>query len=464
MALIEHNRTEDGKYELKITIDPERFGKAVDKVYRRENKKINIPGFRKGKAPRSVIERMYGEGFFYEDAINDLLPEEFDAAVKEADIEMVGRPEVDVEDMNKQDGAKVKFTVTLRPELTVKKYKGLEAKKSVHTVEDSDIAAELATMQEKGSRIVDVDGRAAETGDIAVIDFEGFKEGVPFEGGKGEKFNLTLGSGQFIPGFEEQVVGHGVGDAFDVNVTFPEEYGAKELAGQAVVFKVKLHELKKKELPELDDEFAKDVSEFDTLAELKADIKANLEKKNEESAAAELENGLLEQVVEALEGEVPEAMIEDKVDEMVREFDYRLRSQGLDMQTYLKYMGGDVEAFRNSYKENAEKQVKSRLALEAVARAEKFEATEQEIEDEFKKLAESYKMEVEKLRELLTVKEISADIKCNKAVDFIKGSAKVVEEKVKAGAEKAEKAVKKAAAKKTADKAEKPEEKEDAEK
>lgn len=464
MALIEHSKTEDGKYELKITIDPERFNKAVDKVYHRENKKINIPGFRKGKAPRAIIERMYGEGFFYEDAINDLLPEEFEAAVKEADIEMVGRPEVDVEDMNKQDGAKVKFLVTLRPELAVKKYKGLDVTKSVHTVEDSDIAAELASMQEKGSRIVDVDGRAAETGDIAVIDFEGFKDGVPFEGGKGEKFDLTLGSGQFIPGFEDQVVGHNIGDEFEVNVTFPEEYGATELAGQAVVFKVKLHQLKKKELPELDDEFAKDVSEFDTLAELKADIKANLEKKNEESATAQVENSLLEQVVDALEGDVPEAMIEDKVDEMIREFDYRLRSQGLDMQTYLKYMGGDVEAFRNSYKENAEKQVKSRLALEAVARAEKFEATEQEIEDEFKKLADNYKMEVEKLKELLTVKEISADIKCNKAVDFIKNSAKVVEEKVKAGAEKAEKAVKKTAAKKSAAKTEKSEEKEDAEK
>ncbi len=439
MALIEHSKTEDGKYELKVTIDPERFNKAVEKVYRREIKKISIPGFRKGKAPRAVIERMYGEGFFQEDALNDLLPDEFSEAVKQADIEMVGRPEVDVEEISKQDGAKVKFVVTLRPELAVKKYKGLEVTKSVHTVEEADVDAELNTRREKGSRIVDVDGRPAENGDIAVIDFEGFKDGVAFKGGKGEKFNLTLGSGQFIPGFEEQVVGHTIGEEFDINVTFPEDYNAEELAGKAVVFKIKLHELKKKELPALDDEFAKDVSEFDTLDELKADIRANLEKKNEESATAAAENNLLEQVVDSLEGDVPEVMVEEKIDEMLREFDYRLRSQGLDTKSYLKYMGGDASALRKSYRESAEKQVKSRLALEAVARAEKIEASAQEIEDEFKKLAESYKMEVDKLKELLTEKEIAADIKCNKAVDLIKETAKIVEEKVKAGAEKAAK-------------------------
>ncbi len=427
MSLIEHKKNEDGKYELKVSIDADAFNKAIDKVYRRENKKITIPGFRKGKAPRTVLERMYGEGFFYEDAINELLPEEFDAAVKEADIEMIGRPEVNVEEMSKDKGATVLFTVELRPELEVGTYKGVEATKTVEQVTDEDVDAEIKKLQEKGSSIVAVDDRAAENGDIANIDFEGFKDGVAFEGGKGEKFDLTLGSGQFIPGFEDQVVGHKIGDEFDIQVTFPEDYGAAELAGKEVTFKIKLNDLHVKKYPELDDEFAKDVSEFDTLNDLKADIRSKLEKVNADRADTQLENDLIDAVVETLEGEVPQVMIDDKIDDMVRDFDYRLRQQGLDMQTYMKYMGGNAETFRKQFEEGARKQVKTRLALEAVVRKENLQATEEEIEAEYKKLADLYKMEVEKLKEVLPLKDIAGDIKTNKAVDLIKDSAKVTE-------------------------------------
>ncbi|MEG2234303.1 MAG: trigger factor [Oscillospiraceae bacterium] len=446
MSLIAHKKTDDGKYELKITIDADAFAKAIDKVYHRENKKISIQGFRKGKAPRAIIERMYGDSFFFEDAINELLPDEFESAIKEADIEMIGRPEVDVTEMSKEKGAEVTFVVELRPELTVKKYKGIVSTKTVNTVDDEDISAELKKLQEKGSSIVSVEGRAAELGDIANIDFEGFKDDVAFEGGKGEKFDLTLGSGQFIPGFEDKVVGHNIGDEFDVNLTFPEEYGAEDLAGKAVVFKVKLNDLHVKKYPELDDEFAKDVSEFDSLDELKADIKTKLEKLNADSATSQLENNLLDEVVSSVEGTVPAVMIEEKIEEMIRDFDYRLQQQGMDMKTYMKYMGGNIETFREQFRENAEKQIKSRLALEAVARAEKIEATEADIEAEYKKFAEIYKMEVEKLKQVLPLKELVGDIKVNKAIDVIKDSAKVKEEFMKK-VDEAKETAKKAASK-----------------
>ncbi len=430
MSLLEHKKLDDGKYELSVAIDAADFMKAVEKVYHRENKKISIQGFRKGKAPRAIIEKMYGEGFFYEDALNDLLPEEFEKAVDEAKIEIVGRPEVDVDEVGKDKDAKVKFTVTLRPELTVKKYKGIAATKKVNTVEDDDVASEIDALREKGSRMVTVDDRAAQDGDITVIDFEGFKDGVAFEGGKGERFELTLGSGQFIPGFEEQIVGHKIGEDFDINVKFPEEYGAEELAGKDVVFKIKLHEIRFKELPAVDDEFAKDVSEFDTLEELKKSIIDRLTKANEDKADHEVEDELVEAMSESVEGDIPEVMIEERMDEMVHDFEYRIQAQGMNMKTYLQYMGMDMENFRKSFRESAEKFVKTRLALEAVVRSEKIEVVKEEIEKEYARLAEAYKMEVEKIKSFVPEKEMIKDLSVNKAIDLVKESAKIKVENV----------------------------------
>ncbi|MEA5051361.1 MAG: trigger factor [Oscillospiraceae bacterium] len=452
MSLLEHKKLEDGKYEFTVGISPEDFAKAIDKVYHRENKKISIPGFRKGKAPRAVIERMYGDNFFFDEAIDSLLPEECKNAIEQAGIETIGRPEGEVTEASKENGAKVKFTVTLRPELKIGKYKGIAATKKVNTVEDDEVEHEVGDLREKGARMITVEDRAAQTGDIAVIDFEGFKKGVAFPGGKGENYELTLGSGQFIPGFEEQVVGHKAGEEFDINVKFPADYGAEELAGQDVVFKIKLHEIRFKELPALDDELAKDVSEFDTLDELKKSIRERLEKANEDRADEELENELVDQVAGTLEGDVPAVMVDDRIEEMVRDFDYRLRSQGMTVENYLKYTGLDLDGFRNSFREPAEKFVKSRLALEAVVRDAKLDVSAEEIDAEFKRMAEEYKMELDKLKELVTEADLKKDLAVKKAIDCIKQNAKVKTEKTtreqrtKEAAKKAEAAEKEKAA------------------
>ncbi len=442
MALIEHKKTDDGKYELIISIDPEAFKKAVEKVYRKEVKQLNIPGFRKGKAPRAIIEKKYGAEFFFEDALNEILPDEYDKALEETKIEVIDRPEVDVLEMSADNGAKISMKCVLKPELEVKNYKGIAAVKKVNTVEDADIDRELDAMREKQSRMVSVEDRAAGIGDTANIDFEGFVDDKAFKGGKGENYDLVLGSGQFIPGFEEQIVGHNSGEEFDVMVSFPEDYNAKELAGKPATFKVKLNAVRRKELPELDDEFAKDVSEFDTLDELKKSIKEKLEKSNEEHAASELENTLLDKITDELEGDIPKVMVDDRIADMLRDFDYRLQQQGMDVRTYLKYVGQDIEAFRESFREQAEKQVRSKLALEAIARKEKLEVTAEELEKEYQKYADLYKMEVEKIKQAISEKDLRSDLKLNKAIDVIRDSAKVTVEKIKAGAEKLEEAAK----------------------
>ena len=442
MALTEHGKNNDGKYELTVKISADDFKKAIDKIYNREKKRINIPGFRKGKAPRAVIEKMFGEGCFYEDALNELLPDEFEKAVDEADIQIIDHPEVDVKEMAREDGVTVQFTCTLRPELEVKQYDGLEAEKAVYSVTDENVQNELKLMQEKQSRIVPVEGRAAEDGDIANIDFEGFIDGKAFDGGKDEKYDLTLGSHQFINGFEEQIVGHNVGDEFDVNVTFPEDYGSKEFAGKNATFKVKLNDLKKKELPELDDEFAKDVSEYDTLDELKASIVKRLEDQNAERSKKELENSLLDKLADNLEGEVPEVMVHDEIHSMLHEFEHRLQYQGLSLENYLKFTNANIEAMEDSMRPEALKNIKTRLALEAVARKEKLEVTTEDIENEFKKYAEEYQMDVDKLRNVIAEKELKENLKIERAIDFIRDHAKVVE---KSAEEIAEEVAKKAA-------------------
>lgn len=431
MKLVKNEKLENNRQELQFSIDADAFNAAVDEAFKRESVNYNIPGFRKGKAPRHMIEKMYGADVFHYPAINDLFPDAYEAAVKESGIEPVDRPEVDVVSASTEDGVVLKAVVTVKPEVKVGKYTGLKATKKANTVDEAQVDAEVDRMRERNGRIITREG-AAENGDTADIDFEGFLDGVPFEGGKGENFPLILGSGQFIPGFEEQVAGHSAGDEFDVNVTFPEDYQAKELAGKAVVFKVKLHEVKTKELPALDDEFAKDVSEYDTLDELKASIRKEMEDRQEKANELDVENELVDQVVASLEGDIPACMIETRIDEMVRDFEYRLQQQGLRLQDYLKYMGGEAEKFRDSFKEQAEKQVKMRLALEKIAELEKIEASDEDFENELKRIAEAYSMEVEKVRSIVPVDEVKKDLAVNKAIDFIKNSAKVAVEKAKA--------------------------------
>ena len=450
-------KLEKSRVALTIETSAEEFEAAVNKAYLKMRGKINVPGFRVGKAPRKIIEKMYGAEVFYEEAVNIILPDAYEAAVKEQELNVVGYPEVELESCTK-DGVVFKCTVAVYPEVTLGQYKGLEAVQLPTEADDEDVANELTNMLDRNSRLVTVEDRAAEMGDTAEIDFEGFVDGVAFDGGKGENYPLELGSGSFIPGFEEQVAGHKTEEAFDVNVTFPEEYQAENLAGKDAVFKVKIHEIKTKEVPALDDEFAKDVSEFDTLDELKADLKKQLSEKKAEDARRDLENQLLEQAIDGMEAEIPEVMFTKRADEMINDYAYRLQAQGIDLQTYLQYMGQDMDAFRATFKDGAEKQVKASLVLEAIVAAEKLEATEDEINAEIDKLAQQYGMEAEQIKKAVPADQIAADVTTKKALDLIVDSAKLVAKKAekkaakKSTAKKADdkKAEKKPAAKKTA--------------
>lgn len=429
MNLVKSEKLEKSMHELQFSVDAETFKAAIEKAYKREGKKYNVPGFRKGHAPRAVIEKMYGADIFHYDAINDLFPEAYEAAVVESGIQPVGRPEADVVSESLEDGVVLKVTVAVKPEIKVGNYTGLKATKKVNTVDDADVEAELVRMQNRNGRIITREGKA-ENGDTVDMDFEGFVDGVAFEGGKAEHYSLVLGSGSFIPGFEDQLIGHEAGEEFDVNVTFPEEYQAKELAGKPAVFKIKLHEVKTKELPALDDEFAKDVSEYDTLDELKASIRKGMEEQNEKQAALAVENDLVDQVIATIEGDIPEAMYEARMDEAVRDFEYRLAQQGLKLDMYLQYMGQTMESFRASFREQAEKQVKIRLALEAVAAAEQIVASDEELEAELQRVADNYKMELAKVKELVNADEVKKDLAVNKAIDFIRDHAEITAEKV----------------------------------
>lgn len=430
MSLTSTNQVETNKYELEIAVDKENFQDAVSKVYHKNVSKMNVPGFRRGKAPRSIVEKYYGKGVFYEDAVNMLYPEAYENAVKESGIEPVSRADVEVVKLD-DDGFVFKAKVTVKPEVEVGEYKGLKATKKVKAVTDADVDGEVERVRNRNARLITVEDRPAQKGDIAVIDYDGSIDGVPFQGGKAEKQNLELGSGQFIEGFEDQVVGHKAGDEFSVNVTFPQDYGAKELAGKAAVFQVKLHEIQKRELPAVDDEFAKDVSEFDTLAEYKDDIRHHLEERYDHEAQDDVENQLIDQVISGMKAEIPEVMYENSVDSFVTDFDYRLQSQGLNLQTYLKYTGMEMDAFRKTFREQAERQVKVRLALEKIADLEHFEATDADMEKELKKLADQYHIDVEKAKKAIREKDVKADIVVNKAVDLIRDSAQVTTEELK---------------------------------
>ena len=361
--LKEFKKKETNRYELDITVDAEKFADAVKKAYAQNGKKINVPGFRRGKAPMSIIEKYYGESVFYEDALNILYPEVVQSAIEESKLDYVDdKIDFDLVSIGKDTGVEFKIVITVKPEVEIDGYKGLKAEKVKAVVTDEEIDEEVARIADRNSRMVTVEDRAAAKDDTVVIDFDGYVDGKAFEGGKGESYSLLLGSNSFIPGFEDQIIGHNTGDEFDVNVTFPEDYHAKELAGKLAVFKVKVHEIKVKEMPTIDDEFAKDVSEFDTLADYKADLKKKALERKEKQAEADVENQLVEQLVGLVKAEIPQAMIERRAEQSVEEFAYRLQSQGMDMKTYLKYMGGSIDDFKKTFLPQAENQVKIRLA------------------------------------------------------------------------------------------------------
>lgn len=417
------NQVETNKYELEIEVSAEAFEEALQRSYLKNKAKITINGFRPGKAPRKIIEKEYGEEVFFEDAVNDVYGPAIEEAVKEAELTLVAAPDVEVTEVSKAAGVKFKATCNTKPVVDIKDYKGITVKKTVNAVTDEAVEHEIGHMLEKNSRTISVDDRAAENGDDVVIDFEGFKDGVAFDGGKAEKFTLKLGSGQFIPGFEDQVVGHNIGDEFDINVTFPEDYQAKELAGAPVVFKIKLHEIKTTELPELDDDFVKDTSDFNTVDELRADVRKHLEEDAEKQADNEVETAILDAVISKLEGEIPEVMYENKVNDMIEDLSQRLAQQGIQLDMYLKFTGMTMDSLKTTYREQAEKQVKLRLALEKVVELEAIEPTEEEIEQEFAHIGEHYNMPVETVKQYINAEDIKLDVAVGKAVDLIKESA-----------------------------------------
>ncbi len=422
MSLTKKEAIEKNRYELQFSIEKATFDAAVEKVYRKQVKTISVPGFRKGKAPRSIIEKMYGTGVFYEDAINDLIPAAYPAALAESELEVVGQPEFDIVSLD-ENGLVLSAKVYVKPDVEIKDYCGIEVESAVEPVTDEEIDKEIETIRERNSREIEVTDRAAEMGDTAVIDFEGFCDGVAFEGGKGTDYALTLGSGSFIPGFEEQIVGKNIDDEFDVNVTFPAEYHAADLAGKDATFKVKIHALTKVELPALDDDFAKDVSEFDTFDEYKADMKAKIEKRHETASENALEEKLVEALIEKLEAEIPEAMFEEETENYVRDYDMRLRSQGMDLATFLKYTNQTLDSLREQMRPQAERQVKGRLALEKIAALENLAASEEDIEAEYAQIASAYNVDVEQVKASIAADAIAADMKVKKAVEFVKEKA-----------------------------------------
>ena len=423
MSLKATNNVETNKYELEIEISAEDFEAAIEKAYLKARKNIAMPGFRKGKAPRKLIEKEYGEQVFFEDAVNLLYAPVVNGAVEESGLELVTRPEVEVTEISKENGVKLKATCITKPEVEVKDYKGIEVEKVVNPVTDEDINKQLDALREKNVTVETVDDRAAENGDDVVIDFEGFKDDVAFEGGKAEDFTLSLGSGQFIPGFEDQIVGHNAGEDFDINVTFPDEYQVKELAGAPAVFKIKLKSISKKVMPELDDDMVKDSTEFDTVDEYKADVKKKLEEANEKHADSEVEAKIFDKVIENMTAEIPQVMFDNRVNEMISELEQRLAPQGISLDLYMQYTGQTIDTVKKAYAEQAEKQVKLRLALEKIVELENVEVTEDELKAEFDKLAEAYKLDVDQIKQFIHDDDLKKDIAVGKAVDLIKDAA-----------------------------------------
>lgn len=425
MSLVSTNKIDATKYELEIKIDAEGFEKAVQNAYMKARKRISVNGFRKGKAPRKMIEQIYGENVFYEDAVNALVNTDVAPTLEETDYELVATPEISVTSINKDDGVLFKVVITVKPEVEISDYKGIEVEKVVNAVTDEDVDKQIQALRERNGRLVTIDDRAAENGDVAVIDFEGFKDGVPFDGGSDENYELALGSNTFVPGFEEQIVGRKTGEEFTINITFPENYQMEEIAGQLCEFKIRLNEIKSKELPDLDDEFVKDATEFDTLDELKDDIRTKLEDSAAKNADIEAENKLYETLIEKMSADIPEIMFENKIDEMVRDFEMRLSQNGLNMDTYLMYTNMDLASFRKTFEDQAQKQVKVRLALEKIAELENVEITDAQVDEEINKIAEQYNLTAEKVRSIISDKSVKQDLAVAEASKIVKDSAKI---------------------------------------
>ena len=427
---VQVEKLEKNMAKLTIEVSAEEFEKGIQAAYLKEKGKISLPGFRKGKAPRKMIEKMYGVGVFYEEAANNVMPMAYSSAAKESELEIVSNPEIDIVQIEAGKPFIFTATVAVKPEVTLGEYKGVEVKKADLTVTDEEIEAELKKEQEKNSRTVNVDDRAVENGDMIKLDFEGFVDGVAFDGGKGENYDLTIGSNSFIPGFEDQLVGAKIGEDVEVNVTFPEEYHAKDLAGKAAVFKCKVNAISVKELPELDDEFAQEVSEFDTLDEYKADVKKNLEEKKAAEAKTAKENEAVDKAVENAQMDIPDPMIDSQVEQMINDYARRLQSQGLSMEQYMQFTGTTLDALKEQVRPQALTQIKSRLVLEKIAEVEDIQISDEKLDEELAKMAESYKMELDKLKELMGDYEkdqMKKDMAVQEAVTLVAEAAKEVE-------------------------------------
>ena len=421
-------KKEGNKVTFNLTVDNDKFESAVNKAYNKNKGKFNIQGFRKGKAPRKLIEAQYGKEVFYNDAIDLVLPEVYPQAIDQLNIDPIDRPSLDVQEISKDNGLVMVVEVEVKPEFELGAYKGIEISKVDNTVSEDEVELRLQEMVNRNARLVSVEDKAIESGDTAVIDFEGFDNGVAFEGGKGENHNLVIGSNSFIPGFEDQLIGKKAGEEVEVNVTFPEQYHAENLAGKPVVFKVKVNDVKVKELPALDDEFAKDTTEFETLAELRADVRAKAEEETKNRAEAEMRNSIVEKVAANTEVEVPNAMVEHQIDNMIMELNYQLQYQGLNLQQLLQMTGRSIEELRNERREDAQKLVKSSLVLEAIAKAEGIDASEEDLTAELEKMASMYNMEVEKLKSSLRetdLEDIKGQLKIRKTIDFLVENANI---------------------------------------
>lgn len=425
MSLKSSTNTKANTYELILEVDAAAFDAAVENVYKRQKKNISVPGFRKGKVTRKFAEKYFGENAFWDDAINALCNSEVAAALDETKLDIVDRPAVELVSADMNDGVVLKAVLTVKPEVNIADYKGIKASKIVKEITDADVNAQIDSMRARNARIVSVDDRPAQMDDEVVIDFEGFKDGEAFDGGKAEDFNLKLGSGQFIPGFEEAVVGHSVGENFEINVTFPENYQMAELAGQPAVFKINLKEINVQELPELDDDFVKDTSDFETVDELKADTMKKLSENAENRAAADFENEIFEKLIALLDAEIPECMYENRIDRFVSEFEQRLKMQGMELALYLQYTGMDMDSFRESHRERAVNEVKLRLALEKIAELEGFEVSDEEIENGIADIAKSNNIDADTVKRIINVDDYKTDLLVEKAANFVKENAVV---------------------------------------
>lgn len=425
MSLKSTKEVETNRHELEVQVDGETFQKAINNVFRKKSKNINVPGFRKGKAPKSIIEKMYGKEVFYDDAMQDLYPEALDAAAKEAGLEIINdKIDLDVVEVG-DDGFTFKAVVTVKPTIDVNNYMGIEVTAKSTEVTDEILDKEIQNVRERNSRLVTVEDRSVQNDDLVVIDFEGFVDGVAFEGGKAENYNLKIGSGNFIPGFEEQIIGHNTNEEFTINVTFPEEYQVDELKGKESEFKIVLHEIKERQLPDFDDEFVKDVSEKETIDEYKEELKAEVAERLKKESENDVENQITDKLAELVEGEIPQAMYTNEVNQMLREFDMRLRQQGMDINTYMQYTGMNIETLAGGYREQAEKRVKLRLALEKIAEKEAIQVSDEDIENEYAELAKTYNMEVDKVKEAIAKEDLAKDISVEKAINLVKDNAKI---------------------------------------